>query len=195
MKTILITYSTFSGTTLELAEVAAEHLVNEDRKVEVKPISQAANLNGYDLVILGAPMIMGFHRPARAFLKEYGNLISAPPLAIFITAMNLISDEVNEFGGVPLFVDKNLAHPPEKAGRLTLKERYASIENYVRPILRLLGQKKPVSIALFGGRLNFYRMKLWAVLFVMLLIQSKPSDLRNKEAVRAWVDDLVLELK
>jgi menaquinone-dependent protoporphyrinogen IX oxidase len=77
-----------------------------------------------------------------------------------------------------------------KEGSLSFRERYARLSNYLRPIFQATRPVKPVSIGVFGGRLEFGRLKWWATLFVMLIIQAPPGERRNWPAIRAWAADL-----
>jgi menaquinone-dependent protoporphyrinogen IX oxidase len=52
-----------------------------------------------------------------------------------------------------------------------------------------------VSIGVFGGRLEYGRLKWWAVLFVMLVIQAPAGDRRNWTAIRSWAAGLPEALK
>ena len=190
MKNILVTYATMSGTTADVAQAVGEELTKKGAHVDVLPLSQAIKLTGYDAVVLGAPMIMGWHRDAAKFLKQNNKILGRVPLALFATAMSLTQTGETSMDGVPVFVDEHLAQPAQVEGKLSFKERYASIPGYVTPILKAAGQTKPVSVALFGGRLDIYRLKWWAALFVMLVIQAKPGEKRNWDAIRAWAGSL-----
>jgi menaquinone-dependent protoporphyrinogen oxidase len=186
MKKILVTYATFSGTTVETAQAVGEELTKNGLQVEVLPLEKVINLDSYDGVVLGGPMIMGWHRSALGFLRKYRKQLSRLPLAIFVMAMSLTRTSEKNMGEVLLYIDDNLAKPPVKEGRLTLRERYANVANYTRPIINAAAPAKPLSIALFGGRLEYGRLPWWAVLFVMLIIQAPAGDKRNWPAIRAW---------
>jgi menaquinone-dependent protoporphyrinogen IX oxidase len=49
---------------------------------------------------------------------------------------------------------------------------------------------KPATIGVFGGRLDYGRLKWWAVLFVAVVIQAPSEDRRNWAAIRSWAADL-----
>ena len=66
--------------------------------------------------------------------------------------------------------------------------------NYLRPVLRAAPQVRPVSIALFGGKLEFHRLKLLQMLFVLLIIQTQPGDRRNWPVIREWAAGLRAQL-
>jgi hypothetical protein len=50
-------------------------------------------------------------------------------------------------------------------------------------------------VALFGGRLEYGRLKWWAVLFVMFIIQAPAGDRRSWAAIRAWAATLPAALR
>jgi menaquinone-dependent protoporphyrinogen IX oxidase len=135
-------------------------------------------------------MIMGWHRAALHFLKKHKKAFQRVPLAVFVTAMSLTQTGEMTRDGVKVYVDENLPKPPEKQGRLTFKERYARLSNYLRPILRATHPVAPASIGIFGGRLEYGRLIWWAVLFAMLIIQAPAGERRNWPAIRAWAAGL-----
>jgi menaquinone-dependent protoporphyrinogen oxidase len=187
VKRILVTYATMAGSTAEVAQAVAEEIGRSGLAVDVRPIAEVTSLDGYDGVVVGGPMIMGWHRQARAFLKQQRRALQRVPLAVFVTCISLTETGERSAGGVPIFVDERLPKPPQLPGRLTFKERYARLANYVRPILKAA---RPVSLGVFGGRLELGRVPWWAVLFVMLVIQAPAGDRRNWTAIREWAAGL-----
>jgi menaquinone-dependent protoporphyrinogen IX oxidase len=135
-------------------------------------------------------MIMGWHREALGFLKKHRKALQRKPLAAFVMGMSLTQTGDTHVDGVPVYVDEKLAKPPETPGRLNFRERYATLSNYVRPILRAAQPGEPVSVGIFGGRLEYGRLKPWAVLFVMVIIQAQAGDRRNWPTIRAWAAGL-----
>jgi len=195
MEKILVTYSTFSGTTADVARTIAEEIKknNEAWQITLKPLSEIDSLSGYDACVIGGPMIVGWHREVKNFLVKNRANLAGKPVALFATAMNLTQTGETSLNGVPIFIDAELAAYPKNPGKLSFKERYASIPNYVRPMLQAAGKVKPVSAALFGGRLDMYRLKWWAVIFVMLIIGAKPGEKRNWEAIRTWAKEVAVQ--
>ena len=100
--------------------------------------------------------------------------------------MSLTQPQETSLDGVPLTLDETLVTLPKKAGHYSIKERYTNAVNYASPILKAARPARPISLAFFGGRLDYYRLKWWAMLFVMVVIQAKPGDRRNWPAIRAW---------
>jgi len=52
-----------------------------------------------------------------------------------------------------------------------------------------------VSIGIFGGWLECGRLKWWAVLFVMLIIQAPAGERRKWTAIHSWAARLPAVLK
>jgi menaquinone-dependent protoporphyrinogen oxidase len=190
MKKILVTYATMAGSTAEVAQAVAEEIAASGYQVDVLPLTQVHDLSVYNGVVVGAPMIMGWHRAALRFLRKNRRALEPIPFALFLTAMSLTGSTETSLAGLPLTVDENLPKPPQQAGRLNFRERYATLSNYLRPLLRATRPAKPASIGVFGGRLEYGRLKWWAVLFVMLIIQAPAGDRRNWPAIRAWAAGL-----
>ena len=186
MKKILVTYATLSGTTVEVAQAIREEITRAGLEVDIQPLEKVTDLDSYDGVVLGGPMVMGWHRSSLVFLWKHNRQLSRIPLAVFVMAMSLTSSSDKNVAGIPLWIDEKLPKPPVKEGHLTFRERYANIVNYARPILYAAGPARPVSIAIFGGRLDYGRLAWWAVMFVMLVIQAPAGDRRNWPAIRAW---------
>lgn len=200
-KKILVTYATNSGTTTDVARTVGEEIQQAGATVEVLPLESVTNLDDYAAVVLGAPMIMGWHRGALTFLKKNQKPLSKMPVALLITCMSLTQTGETQVpgtvtvDGVSITVDPTLPQAPKRPGHLSFKERYATVTNYLRPILKAAPQVKPVSVAIFGGRLDMYRLKWWQALFVMVIIQATPGEKRNWEVIRGWANHLPSLLK
>lgn len=190
MKKCLVAYATMSGTTADVAKMIAESLEKKGVKTFLLPVAEVKSLEEYDAVVLGAPMIMGWHRDAVRFLKLHEKQLSGKKLVLFATAMSLTQTGETTVDGVPVTIDRKLALAPQKPGRLSFTERFCAIPAYVRPMIKATGSNLPASVALFGGRLDIYRLKWWAAAFVMVIIRAKPGDKRNWDAIKAWADSL-----
>ena len=140
-------------------------------------------------------MIMGWHRAALRFLKKHREAFQHIPVAVFVMAMSLTQTAETSVDGVPVYVDENLPKPPGNEESLNFRERYARLSKYLRPILKATRPVKPVSMAVFGGRLEYGRLKWWAVLFVMLIVQAPAGDRRDWTAFRSWAAGLPAALK
>jgi menaquinone-dependent protoporphyrinogen oxidase len=190
MKRVLVTYATMAGSTAEVAQAVAEEVARSGLQVDLLPLEAIKDLEVYDGVVIGGPMIMGWHRAALRFLKKHRTAFRRIPLAVFVMALSLTRTGETSVEGLPVCVDENLPKPPVKEGSLNFRERYARLSNYLKPILQATRPAKPASVGVFGGRLEYGRLKWWAVLFVMLIIQAPAGERRNWTAIRAWAAGL-----
>jgi menaquinone-dependent protoporphyrinogen IX oxidase len=190
MKKILVAYTTNSGSTEDVVKVIAEELGTNGDQISISRLEEIQSIKGFDAVVVGAPMILGWHRSARKFIKQQQSDLSRIPVAYFCTAMSLTVPAGFSETTTPLYFDASLAQPPKRGGHLTFKENYTLASNYLKPILSSAPGVKPVSVGFFGGRLDLYKLKLLQMLFVMVIIGAQPGDLRNYPAIREWATGL-----
>jgi menaquinone-dependent protoporphyrinogen oxidase len=192
---ILVAFATDSGSTVEVAKSIAEEIGKSGASVEVLPICSVTSLEGFDAVVIGAPEIVGWHQAAKRFVHKNRERIAQIPVAYFFTLMSLTEPVSDTFQGIPLACDGELTHPPAREGKLSIKERYASVENYLNPVLKEAPAVKPVGVAFFGGKLTYYRMNWFRRLFVMAIVNANPGDRRNWDFIRAWAAGIAPLLK
>ncbi len=191
IKKILIVYATNAGTTVDVAQAVGEELTRVTQlQVDVKRIDEVDSFELYSAAVIGAPMIFGWHRGARKFLKKHQVSLSKIPVAYFVTAMNLTKTDETSLDGIPLSVDPVVAKQVKREGHLSFKERYSLPSNYLRPILKSAPKVKPVAVAFFGGKLAMYKMKWWQVLFVLIFIQTQQGGSHNMPFIREWAAGL-----
>jgi len=190
MTKILVAYTTNSGSTEEVAQEIAKGLEKSGAQAEVRRLEEVASLEDYQAVIVGAPMILGWHRAAQNFVKKHRAALASRPVAYFCTAMSLTQTGEERVQSVPVCIDPWLAKPAQKPGSLSFKERYALPSNYIAPMLKAAPEVKPVSIGLFGGKLELFRLNIFQMLFVMLVIRAQPGDLRNWSAIGQWAAEI-----
>jgi menaquinone-dependent protoporphyrinogen IX oxidase len=190
MANLLVAYTTNSGSTAEVAEAIAETLRAGQDTVEVRRLEEVTDLAAYQAVVIGAPMILGWHRAALNFIKKQRKSLAGKKVAVFCTAMSLTQGD--GCGPIPevVWVDPELPKEPQQPGKLGFKERFTTTAHYVAPILKGAEAARPVSIAFFGGKLELFRLKWWQVLFVMVVVEAQPGDRRNWPAIRAWAGEL-----
>jgi menaquinone-dependent protoporphyrinogen IX oxidase len=161
MNKILVTYATNAGSTVKVAQAVAAEL-GKNAAVETLPLDKVTSLEPYSAIVLGAPMILGWHRGALAFLKRNQDTLSRVPLAIFVTCASLTKTDETSLEGVPLFIDEKLPKAPKNPARLGFKENYSTPKNYLTPILKLV---KPVSIGLFRRQFAIFQHEMVAGAF------------------------------
>jgi menaquinone-dependent protoporphyrinogen oxidase len=190
MKNMLVAYTTNSGTTEEMARVIATELGKDGTTVDVRRLEEVTSIEPYSAVVIGAPMILGWHRAASRFVKAHQQALSRVPVAYFISAMSLTKTNQSSVKGVSIYADPGLVKLPRDANRLGLRERYTAMTNYAGQPLKAAPLVKPVSVGIFGGKLEFHRLKLLQVLFVMLVIRAPQGSLHNWPAVRQWATNV-----
>jgi menaquinone-dependent protoporphyrinogen oxidase len=70
-KKILVAYTTNAGSTTEVAEAIAKTLGQGGAQVDVRRIKEVTDVKPYDAVIVGGPMMMGWHKEAVNFLGKH----------------------------------------------------------------------------------------------------------------------------
>jgi menaquinone-dependent protoporphyrinogen IX oxidase len=191
---ILVAYTTNAGSTGEVAENIAAELRGCGSQVDIARMEHTTSVSGYDLVIAGAPMILGWHRGALKFLRAHRQALASTRLACFCMMMSLTQKNPAWEAPFPLAVDPWLAKAPKNPARLGIKERYATPANYLRPLIQAAGAAQPVSVALLGGKLELFRLPWWQMLFVMAVINPQPGDRRNTAFIRQWASQLHQQL-
>jgi menaquinone-dependent protoporphyrinogen IX oxidase len=194
MKKILITYCTNAGSTAEIAEKISEEIATLGHQVHCMPMDQTTDLEPFDVILIGGPMILGWHATAKRFIHKNQAVLSQKKVAYFCTMISLTQDGATQAAGLPLYVDPRLAKAPVNSSRLSFRERYALAENYLRPIQKSAPKIKPMQVALFGGKLDLGKLNLFQMLFVLGIIRAQPGDFRNWAAIREWVEVLLAQL-
>lgn len=190
----LLVYATRHGSTREVAEVVAEELRGAFAEVDVRDAQAAPPPAGYDAVVVGGPMIMGWHKDAVRYLKRHKGQLDGVPFALFVTAASLTEDGVDEVQGMPIFKDPWLVKKPRNADKLSRKERYALPRHYVGDILKVCAPARPLNVAVFAGSLDLTTMHVFEKLFVLLVIGATPGDGRHLDFVREWARNAALQL-
>lgn len=182
----LLVYATRHGSTREVADAVAEELRTAFASVDVREAKAAPPPAGYDAVIVGGPMIMGWHKDAEKYLRRHKGQLAAVPFAVFVTAASLTEDGMDAVRGVPVAKDPWLVKKPKNPDKLGRKERYALPAHYVGDILDACAPARPRSVALFAGSLDLTTMNVLEKLFVLLVVGATPGDGRHVAFVREW---------
>jgi len=190
LKPILVAYATNAGSTEEIAAAIAEELRRAGREAEILRVEDVPDLEPYGAAVIGGPMILGWHRSAANFVKNHREALSRMPVAYFAAAMRLTRDDAVRREPPAVRLDPELAAAPKNPGRLSPAERFTSVSHYLDPMLRAAAVVKPASVAIFGGKLELFRLKWFQALFVMVVVRAKPGDYRNWEYIAQWGKNL-----
>lgn len=164
---ILVGYATHYGSTAEVAESVAGTLRDNGIEADVQLLKEIRSLDGYDAVIIGAPLIMSrWHKDARQFLSRFRKTLPDKPAAVFALGP-ITPGKEEEFTGAQQQLDKELAAYPWFA---------------------------PLSKQIFGGVMNLSKASFPMSVFMK---NVPPSDIRDWEVIRAWAaglkDQLITE--
>lgn len=187
---ILVAYATNAGSTAEVAHFIGEQLSRDGVQADVIPFRDIADVSGYQAVLVGGPMIMGWHREAVSFVQKHQPALSHVPVAYFLMAMSLTRTPATDFQSMPVVVDPGLSAAPVADGKLSFKESFTTISHYLNPVLAKAPQLKPVSIGFFAGSLDYKKLNLLQRLFVRVIVAAQAGDRRNWDAIRDWTAGL-----
>jgi menaquinone-dependent protoporphyrinogen oxidase len=108
---ILVAYATVYGSTEEVAQAIAEDLRQAGAEVELQAAAKVASLEGYQAVVLGAPLYMfRWHKAALRFLTHFHGALAGLPIAIF--ALGPFHNKPDELQGAQEQLDKALLKFP-----------------------------------------------------------------------------------
>lgn len=166
---ILVVYATKFGSTKEVAGRIGEMVKTKGIPVDVRKVSSVKDMSKYSAVIFGTPIRMG--KPiseAMNFVKKHKEELNRLPVALF---------------SIGLYMKENTKENREKAIQC------------LDPVLEII--KKPVSIGLFGGKLDYNTMPV-----ILRWMFSKDTsgqfsegDWRNWDSIASWVDEIVPALE
>jgi menaquinone-dependent protoporphyrinogen oxidase len=163
---VLVAYATRYGSTREIAEAVAARLREHGLAVDIQPAREVRTLQGYDAVVLGAPLYMfHWHKDAHHFVSHNREALTRLPVAVF--ALGPFHDDEKEFQEVRKQLDKELAKYPWFAPRV---------------------------IDIFGGKFDPEKLTFPHNL-IPAMKKMPASDVRNWTTIRAWADDLAAQLQ
>jgi menaquinone-dependent protoporphyrinogen oxidase len=162
---ILVAYATRYGSTQEVAEAMGARLRERGLGVEVRRAREVRSLDGFNAVVLGAPLYIGsLLREARKFLNCHRPALSQMPVALFVLG--------------PVHGGKELD----------------DARTQLAGVLAKLPWLKPVAAELFVGKYDPAKLRfpdsLLAVLPASPLRGVPAHDGRDGAAICAWADAL-----
>jgi len=161
-KRVLVGYVTRCGSTAEVADAIAAVLRASDLNVDVRPAREVRSLDGYDAVVLGAPLYFGkLLGDAPRFLARQRSTLQALPVAVF--TLGAASDKPEERQAAEASFDAQMA-------------RCAWL--------------KPASTRAFGGRWDPELLRFPFSLLKKALQAQPSSDARDWAAIDAWAAGL-----
>ena len=195
MKKVLITYATVSGSTAEVAEaIRKELLASVEMETDLLSLKEVEDLRSYNAVILGAPIIIGWHTEAVKFLKKNAAVLNKVPVAFFFMSLELTQTDQSNVGEISIYMDPKHGTPPKNPDKLNFKENHNTPSGFLDPVLKKVPEIKPVSVGFFGGKLDYSKLNFFQWFFVKVLIRGKEGDYRNWDAVKMWASGLLTKI-
>ena len=166
---ILVAYATAAGSTAGVAEAIGKTLVENGAQVDVCPVQEVKDLTPYAAVIVGSAIQEGEWLPeAIQFVKTNQTTLTQKPFAAFLVCMTM---------GI-------------KDGRFR-----DHVVQWMHPVRELV---RPVSEGYFAGAFDIRKVPSVSDRLkfrVGILTGYWPEgDHRDWEAIRAWTNDLSIQL-
>lgn len=174
MKRILITYSTWTGSTREVAEFISETLQKAGNQTVLQNVKNVAAISEFDGIVVGTPIHASrVTNQFLRFLKRHVNELKHKPLALFVVCANMNDD--------------------------TEENRIETLA-WVNNALQKLGDFNPVKIGLFAGAAltqteefhhqNIFIKKITQAMQNNLIQEHGKSDFRDWDKITHWVYEL-----
>lgn len=155
---LLVAYASKYGSTAEIAEVIAQELQKREVEVEVKPVSQVNNLEGYDGFVIGSALYAGgWLKPAADFLHSNEDTLAGRPVWLFSSGPTGEGDPNEILGG--WIIPEDLAGTAERI--------------------------KPREIMLFHGKIDLEKLSPGEKM-VIQSVKATVGDYRDWLIIRSW---------
>lgn len=165
---ILVAYATRADSTREVAEFVGRALAELHTAVEVRPVNKVKDIRPYQAVIIGTAVRMGKIMPeAVSFAQKHALNLRQKPAAYFTVCLTMKEDT---------------------------PENRATAAGYLEPLCDI---HTPVSLGLFGGRVEYARLgPLFRFFFSRDKTGAVPEgDWRDWDAIRNWALALATALE
>jgi menaquinone-dependent protoporphyrinogen oxidase len=158
--TILIAYTSRRGSTAEIARAIGKELEAAGIGVEVAGMKDVNSLEGFQGVVLGAPVYLGrIEKDVAGFVERHREGLSKVPVAAFAVGIAPVDPRVGSVGEV------------------------------LEKLKAALGPVKPAAVTMFAGRLEMSKMS-FAERTMAGLMKVLTGDFRDWEAIGAWAREL-----
>jgi menaquinone-dependent protoporphyrinogen oxidase len=164
IKKILIAYASKCGSTAEIANTMGTVLLEKGYEVDVFPVNQAKNLDGYDGILAGSAVRVGAWLPEAAeFVKNNQSALHKIPTAIFtVHGLNWENTSVCE----------------------------ALRKNYTSGVKQLIS---PVDEVFFAGKINYSTMTFLEKMLCKA-VKAIEEDRRDWSVINGWAAEIPSKL-
>jgi menaquinone-dependent protoporphyrinogen oxidase len=163
MNKILVTYTSATGTTAEIAQIIGEEISGENGKVDVLEAKAINDLSLYHAAVVGTGIRYGrVYRNTLTFLNKHQATLSQIPLAYFIVCTT-VRDKSEESQTLLAFYEKQMRAKAPLA--------------------------QPVDVGIFAGKVEPETLPLLPRLIVRAL-KSEEGDFRDWDTIREWASSI-----
>lgn len=157
---ILVAYATRCGSTGEIAEAIGQALCEGGAAVDVRPVKDVTDVNGYQAVVVGSAIRIGQWLPeAVKFVETHQDALRRVPVAYFAACMTLAEDT---------------------------EENRRTTAAYLDPVREIV---QPVAEGLFAGAMDFSKLP-FALRLMVKAMKSEEGDLRDWDSIDAWATNM-----
>lgn len=157
---VLVAYASKKGSTAGIAKAIAKELQSMGLVTIVAEMKSVASLEGYDGVVIGAPVYTGsVMADLSGFVSRHKDALARLPVAAFVTGIAPVYPKTGE---PKIFTDQ---------------------------ILAALQPKTPVVVTMFAGTLDTTKLSLIERGLTSIL-KVPTGDFRNWDAIAAWAREL-----
>ena len=198
-KKILIIYDTESGSTKEVAKSIGEEMDKLKSESEVRNIVDIGDISEYDAIIVGSPNWYGKPTPKiKKFLKRYNQELMQKPFAFYFTCMCLTKIASEDSPDLSVFQDPQFNIIPKPKKEMNMWEKSHAGSFYREQLYKIIPQAKPVSVAVFKGRLDFSKLsffhKIVMKLITRMVKEVQEGEFLNPNAIREWSKKIYFDL-
>lgn len=157
---ILVAYTSLKGSTAEIAQAIGKELQSTGYSVEVVELKAVSSLEGYNAVVIGAPLYMGkVAGDMGKFIKKHLDALEKMPVAAFTVGMSPV-------GADPAVTEKALN----------------IFQNALLPL-------EPVSVTIFAGKVDPEKLSFMQK-WMIGKAKAPVGDFRDWEAIANWAKEL-----
>ena len=161
---ILVAYTTRKGSTAEIALAVAGELEKSGAAVTVADMTTVPSVEGYDAVVLGAPVYSGrIAKDVAFFARRHRDALGRIPVAGFVTGIAPVFPKTGEVSG------------------------------FTRQFESALGPVRPVAVTMFAGRLDAARLS-FIERGMTAVLKVPTGDFRDWVTIAIWARDLPQKL-
>ena len=162
---ILVAYVSPKGSTAGIAQAIGKELLSAGFGVDVVEMKTVSSLEGYNAVVIGAPLYMGkVVGDMGKFIKKHLDALEKMPVAAFTVGMSPV-------GADPAVTEKALN----------------IFQNALVPL-------EPVSLTIFAGKVDLEKLSFMQK-WMIGKAKAPVGDFRDWEVIAAWAKELPGKLR